>query len=75
MKRTRRTWLCGATIAAIAASVPAMAQETSGVPGSPSATTTISGKQLPPPDPKFGGDHQGKGHGIDALVAAASGAA
>ena len=29
--------------------------ETSGVPGSPSATTTISGAQLPPPDPKFGG--------------------
>ena len=26
-----------------------------GTPGSPSATTTISGKQLPPPDPKFGG--------------------
>ena len=26
-----------------------------GVPGSPSATTTISGKQLPAPDPKFGG--------------------
>jgi arylsulfatase len=25
------------------------------VPGSPSATTTIDGKQLPPPDPKFGG--------------------
>jgi arylsulfatase len=24
-------------------------------PGSPAATTTISGKQLPPPDPKFGG--------------------
>ncbi len=32
-----------------------MAQEITGVPGSPSATTTISGKQLPPPDPKFGG--------------------
>lgn len=30
-------------------------QETTGVPGSASATTTISGKQLPPPDPKFGG--------------------
>ncbi len=29
--------------------------ETTGVPGSPSATTTISGKQLPAPDPKFGG--------------------
>jgi arylsulfatase len=25
------------------------------VPGSPSATTTISGKQLPPPAQKFGG--------------------
>jgi arylsulfatase len=26
-----------------------------GTPGSPSATMTISGEQLPPPDPKFGG--------------------
>jgi arylsulfatase len=26
-----------------------------GAPGSPGATTTIDGKQLPPPDPKFGG--------------------
>ena len=29
--------------------------QTTGEPGSPSATTTISGKQLPPPDPTFGG--------------------
>jgi arylsulfatase A-like enzyme len=29
--------------------------QTTAVPGSPSATTTISGKRLPPPDPKFGG--------------------
>jgi arylsulfatase A-like enzyme len=29
--------------------------QTTGTPGSPSATTTISGKQLPPPDPQFGG--------------------
>ena len=29
--------------------------QTTGIPGSPGATTTISGKQLPPPDPKFGG--------------------
>jgi arylsulfatase len=29
--------------------------QTTGAPGSPSATTTIDGKQLPPPDPKFGG--------------------
>ena len=33
----------------------ASAQQVTGVLGSPSATTTISGKQLPPPDPKFGG--------------------
>jgi arylsulfatase len=31
------------------------AVQTTGVAGSPGATTTISGKQLPPPDPKFGG--------------------
>jgi arylsulfatase len=29
--------------------------ETTGAPGSPSATTTISGKQLPAPQPEFGG--------------------
>ena len=29
--------------------------QTTGVIGAPDATTTISGKQLPPPDPKFGG--------------------
>jgi arylsulfatase A-like enzyme len=34
---------------------PATAQQITGVPGSPSATTTIDGKELPPPDPKFGG--------------------
>jgi len=31
------------------------AQQVMGVPGSPSATTTIDGKQLPPPPAKFGG--------------------
>ncbi len=34
---------------------PATPIETTGVIGSPSATTTISGQQLPAPDPKFGG--------------------
>jgi len=29
--------------------------QTTGAPGSPSATTTLDGKQLPPPDVKFGG--------------------
>src|SRR5215510_11213363 len=39
---------------AIAPSVGAEIQVT-GKLGAPDATTTISGKQLPPPDPKFGG--------------------
>jgi len=33
----------------------AVAQQITGTPGSPSATTTIDGKQLPPPPPKFEG--------------------
>ncbi len=33
----------------------AMAQQINGTPGSPSATITIDGKQLPPPPLKFGG--------------------
>ncbi|GAU85901.1 arylsulfatase [Bosea sp. BIWAKO-01] len=37
------------------ASVPAGAQQTTGTPGSPDATTTIDGKYLPPPPPTFGG--------------------
>jgi len=37
------------------ASVSANAQQATGVLGAPGATTTIDGKQLPPPDPKFGG--------------------
>jgi arylsulfatase len=34
---------------------PVAAQVTTGAPGSPGATTTLDGRQLPPPDPKFGG--------------------
>src|SRR5450631_2777839 len=33
----------------------ANAQQITGTPGSPSATMTIDGLQLPPPPPKFGG--------------------
>jgi arylsulfatase len=36
-------------------SASAGAQQINGTPGSAAATTTIDGKQLPPPDPKFGG--------------------
>src|SRR5882762_5184204 len=43
------------TMILLAAVAPATAQQVKGVPGSPSATTTIDGKQIPPPAPKFGG--------------------
>jgi arylsulfatase A-like enzyme len=36
-------------------SSPAAAQQNTGVSGSPSATTTLDGKQLPAPQPQFGG--------------------
>src|ERR1700745_1965779 len=57
MKSTRQILLCVMLAAAVMAVAPsARAQiQTTGTPGSPSATTTITGKQLPPPDPKFGG--------------------
>jgi arylsulfatase A-like enzyme len=37
------------------AALTAHAQQTTGTPGSPDATTTIDGKYLPSPPPKFGG--------------------
>ena len=39
----------------LAIAAPAFAQQPAPAPGSPAATTTINGKQLPAPDPKFGG--------------------
>jgi arylsulfatase len=39
----------------LALSVSALAQQVTGVPGTPGATTTITGQQLPPLPPKFGG--------------------
>jgi Sulfatase len=45
-----------ATCSMLALVTVAHTQETTGVPGSPSATTTIDGKYLPPPPSKFGGD-------------------
>ena len=48
-----RSMLAGAGLLALSC-VSALAQQVTGVPGSPEATTTITGKQLPP-DPKFGG--------------------
>jgi arylsulfatase A-like enzyme len=40
---------------ALSAAAPASAQQVNGTLGTPSATTTVSNKQLPAPDPKFGG--------------------
>jgi arylsulfatase len=48
--------LLGVFVVTTMLSVPAThAQQVTGTPGSPSATTTIPGDQLPAPDPKFGG--------------------
>ncbi len=55
--RIRQSILVIALLAGLAVATfsSASAQETTGTPGSPDATTTIDGKQLPAPDPKFGG--------------------
>ena len=57
MKSAKQIFLCGMFAAAVMVVAPsARAQvQTTGEPGSPGATTTIDGKQLPPPDPTFGG--------------------
>ena len=47
--------LLASTVLLALGAVTAFAQQITGTPGSPSATTTIDGKQLPPPPPKFGG--------------------
>jgi arylsulfatase A-like enzyme len=57
MKSAKHILLSGMLAAAIMAVAPSAGAQvqTTGTPGSPGATTTIDGKQLPPPDPKFGG--------------------
>jgi arylsulfatase A-like enzyme len=47
--------LTSAVALALAGAAPALGQQVTGTLGSPSATTTVSPRQLPPPDPKFGG--------------------
>ena len=54
MNISRSMLLAGAGLLALSC-VSALAQQTTGVPGSPGATTTIDGKQIPPPAPEFGG--------------------
>lgn len=58
MKRYNVIWTLGITLfsTSVIATTPLVAVEVTGVLGSPSATTTIDGSQLPPmPDEKFGG--------------------
>jgi arylsulfatase len=56
MKTVTRAIATAVSGAALAFSFSySVAQEVTGELGSPTATTTISGKQLPPPDPKFDG--------------------
>lgn len=52
---TQTRLLLASMIAFMFATHPVLAQQVTGTMGSPSATTTIDGKQLPPPDPAFGG--------------------
>jgi arylsulfatase A-like enzyme len=49
-------WIVSVSVLALSALLgPAQAQQTTGVPGSPSATTTIEGSQLPPQPQPFHG--------------------
>src|SRR5262245_32268659 len=53
VRSSAATWI--AAIALVAIVRPVIAQQINGVPGAPSATMTIDGKQLPAPPQKFGG--------------------
>ena len=56
MKPSKHILFSGMVFAALmTVASPAPAQEVTGTLGSPTATTTLSGKQLPAPDPTFGG--------------------
>ncbi len=55
MKSRHSSRLVSTVVVALFCVAPASAQQVSGTPGLPSATTTIPGNQLPPPPPKFGG--------------------
>ena len=52
--KIRRLLLSTLSVSALAVTA-ALAQDVTGVLGSPGATTTINGKQIPPPPPAFGG--------------------
>ena len=59
--RSKQRWLLATGLATLLVTLPgllaapAAAQQITGTPGTPSATMTLDGKQLPPEPPKFGG--------------------
>src|SRR6476661_10228646 len=59
--RPKQKWLLATGLATLLVTLPALlggsaaAQQITGTPGTPSATITLDGKQLPPEPPKFGG--------------------
>ncbi len=55
MRAIRNSALSGMLAVEFVATAPATAQQIYGTPGSPSATMTIQGDQIPPPPQKFGG--------------------
>jgi len=55
---TANRWIISVSVLALSALLgwePTQAQQTTGAPGSPGATTTIEGSQLPPPPQEFKG--------------------
>jgi len=55
LKQTSTSFTTIASVLIVLAATPATAQQVTGTLGSPGATTSISGQQLPAPDPQFGG--------------------
>ncbi|HTE94924.1 MAG TPA: sulfatase-like hydrolase/transferase, partial [Bradyrhizobium sp.] len=55
--RSKQGWLLATGLASLLITLPTLlaAQQITGTPGTPSATMTLDGKQLPPEPPKFGG--------------------
>ncbi len=75
MKQRTAATLASAVALVFAGAFPALGQQVTGTLGSPSATTTISGQQLPAPDPKFGGVIKERCATVEGVVGAARGAA
>jgi arylsulfatase A-like enzyme len=56
MRRKLPPMMVRLVMGGVLAATPALAQQITGTPGSPSATKSIQGQVLPPPAPPFGGE-------------------